>query len=395
MKKWLPIAIPESLFVLYFWGLAMLRPLLQQYQDSSTLILALFAFLLVSFFVAYLAVRRDQVIEKPVIAMSGLLVVILADAVFRYNLNSYMLMYEFIYFGFVPVMLLSKVSDVRKLLVYFAVGSVVAFASFGFDPLQGYAVFSDYMGYGYKLALPAFLGIFIGFHYLKMRWMIVFEVLSFLSLMMFASRSALLAAVIFILIYIFVWHSFSVLTTLRRLVVFAFLLTLAYLNIDWLMDNLFRYTSEVSFRSYAIQKLNYFLASGSADEVFFSGRIKIWNEALNMFYDQPGVGHGMGKFLQRFDYYPHNIFLDVLVAYGILGFLVVLYFISRSVATLSHTVAESRIFGILLLALCFPKLLFSMMFISDTAFWCFFMLYLFPFARQNAVKLPNQMPAIQ
>lgn len=378
------IAIPELLFVVYFWGLVLLRPFLQENMTASTLILTGFVFTLVLFYCGWLMFRRDQNVEVPIVVMGIVCIVFLADAVFRLNSHSYNLLYEFIYFGIVPVLFLSKVTFVRQLLVYFSYAAVFAFALYGMDPLSGYDVFSDYMGYGYKLALPAFLGTFIGFHYLKVKWMVVFEIISFLSLMMFANRSALLAAVVFIIFYIFFHYSFNLIAIIKRVLVFGILIALAYINIDPLMDSLFRFTSEAGFQSYAIQKLNYFISSGSADEIFFSGRIHIWKQALDMILEQPILGHGAGRFQHVHGYYPHNILLDVLVSAGLIGFMAIAYFIFRSSKTLIQSSGDVRIFSLMMLALWFPKLLFSMMFINDTAFWCYFVLFLFPFVKANA-----------
>jgi len=378
------IAIPELLFNLYFWGVVMLRPFLQDNLNESTLILTLFVFVLLCGFLVYAMVNRDQRVELPVVVMGLTGIIFFADAVFRVNSRSFILLYEFIYFGVVPVVLLSKVRQVKILLTYFSYFAVAAFFIYGIDPLNGYAVFSDYMGYGYKLALPAFLGIFIGFHYLRIKWMIVFEVIAFLFLMMFANRSALLTAVTFICLYILISHSFSWTRVVKRAALFIALFIVAYLNIDDLMNVLFQYTSEANFRNYAIQKLNYFLTSGSADEAFFSGRIQIWKQAIDMFLDQPVIGHGAGKFQDVYGYYPHNMILDVLVTSGLCGLIVVVWFLFRSVNVLLRSAGELRIFSLLLLALWFPKLLFSMMFVNDTAFWAFFVLFLFPFVKYHA-----------
>jgi O-antigen ligase len=362
---------PELLFVIYFWGFLFLRPILKAFETKSTLIL--FVFVLVMLFLSLVGMlrRKDARIGNAVILMLIFFIIFLVDSVFRHNILSNEYVYRFVYSGILSVFFLSKVRDADKLLKYFSWFSLLAFLLFGGDPLNGFSTFSDYMDYGFNLVMPAFFGMFLGFHHLKIKWMLIFEILCFLCIVIFANRTSLLSVLVFIILY------FILISPNRKRIIFRWIIPMSLLaiiillNIDSIAKFAYKFVYfKFGYNSYALSKFTSTLHKLDL-HVLFSGRLEIWTKATNMFKESPLIGHGLGSFQARYGFYSHNVFLDLLIFFGILGSSIFCFFIITSVIKIWRTNESSKIIGFLFMSLCFPKLIFSAYFLEDVGFWCF------------------------
>jgi O-antigen ligase len=362
---------PELLFVVYFWGFLLLRPVLQKFAAKSTLILFVFVLLLSGFFLIGMILKKDAKIGKSVLLLIVLLLLFLLDATLRNNSYSYKYIYRFIYCGFIPVLFLSKIRDSNALLKYYTWFSLIAFLIFAADPIGGYKVFSNYMDYGINFATPAFFGIFLGCHYFKMRWMLVFEVLCFICILVFANRGALITAIFFIAAY-FVFMS----PKRKKILIYWFLpinviLVVFFINIQTILKFAYEiFVNELGLKSYSLNKITGFIQTHNSTQLF-SGRLEIWAKAGDMLKENLIFGHGMGSFQQRFGFYTHNIFLDIMIFFGLAGVLFFGILIVVSLYNIWNSKESVKILGFLFFLLWFPKLLFSMYFIEDVGFWCF------------------------
>ena len=61
---------------------------------------------------------------------------------------------------------------------------------------------------------------------------------------------------------------------------------------------------------------------------FKNDRYNLWNMAFQEFKKSPVIGHGALSFQEKYDnYFPHNIFLEILADFGIVGFAVVMFLV--------------------------------------------------------------------
>lgn len=366
------IAIPELIFVIYFWGFVLLRQLSLMY---GPIVLITFSLLLMCFFVFCMLTTNDMKWDRSILNIvflySGLFI---ADAALRNNAYSFNYLYQYMYSGLVPIIFLSKVRNAKKLLYYYSCFSVVAFFLYMRAPFNGYDPFSDYMDFGLNFALPAFLGLFLFYHYFKVKWMIVLEVCCFLLLIFFANRSASLTAIFFMFFY------FLLLATPRNaksikhrwLLSIGTLSAIVYANLDIVMEYLYNIMIEIGYNVRLISMSYQYLYFDGDAASLLAHRLGDWESAIKMIGQSPVIGHGVGAFqASTFGTYAHNIFLDILLSYGLVGFLtfcIILYYSIRQILKLT---GAAKVLGLVFFSLWFPVLLFSITFFQSMGFWCF------------------------
>jgi len=365
------VYIYELIFVLYFWGFVLLRPILQYFQSYSTLILSLYTFTLLIFFVSYIIAKKNIKLGESVFFILTFFIIFFFDSIIRYNAYSFKYLYKFIYCGILPVLFLSKIKNIEKLIYYYVFFSLLAFILLGGDPIHGFRIFSDYMDYGFNLGLPVFIGLFLGYKYFKFKWMIFFLILNFLSILIYSNKSSLLTVIVFVFIYYLFIDPISKKRIVKLIIPISIILLLIYINIKSIALFIYDvFVVKLNVNSYSLITIkNYFLTK--SDRVLFSGRIEIWNKAKVMISENLLFGHGIGSFQDRYGFYSHNIILDLLLFFGIVGFVTFLILIFYSLYKILKYNGLVRLLGGFLFSLWFPKLFFSTYFIADVGFWCF------------------------
>lgn len=366
----LKIEVPEFLFVIYFWSFALLRPLLQIYSNYSSYILLLSSVILLLIQIYYNHKNKINQLDKAIYLILVLLIFFLADALLRGGEKSFQYLYEFIYRGVIPVVFLSKVRSSYKLLLYFAYLSASTFCLYIIDPINEYAVFGDYMTFGFSLTLPAFIGIFLGYHYFKIRWLLLIEFICFIEIVIFANRGVLLSILLFILLYIINYVNFK--STFNKLITIITLIFsyVIYNNLNFILENTNNLLENAGYRSYSLAKITSFLGGGNNEDLY-SGRLDLWNNGLSMIKDKPLIGHGTSYFYEKYNIYSHNIFLDILVFYGYIGLIITALFCFYSLNKIFKTKNNFKLLGLVFFCLWFPKLFLSTYFFQETSFWCF------------------------
>lgn len=368
--------IDNYLFPIYYWGFTFLNPVVSRAGGFSTLILLAFALIL--FGLWFFGVLKKRTINVSVFVALGFLLLLVFDMLLRGNSLSFSYLYRYIYAGFLVVLFVSVINDSRQMLKIFSILSVCAFVLFFYDPFIDYAIFGDYMGYGFNLAFPAFIGMGIGFAYFKKRILILPMLACLFMLLVYSNRSSFLAAIVFILLYLLLIH--------RKKRIFLGLLIFAILATFLLLEHIVLFTMnlliEMDINTYAINQFVKLLQHGDP-ATFFSGRFNIWENAWNMFLAKPILGHGIGYFNSFYGSYPHNILLDMLVSLGIIGSLGMFFLICLFIYKLSKNKKANKYLGLVLLCLWFPKLIFSVSFVWDMGFWAS-IAYGFLFLNNNA-----------
>lgn len=354
----------DYLFPAYYWGFTFFTPLIARVGEHSTLVL--FCFALIFFVLCLSTIIKSGSINASVLIGIGFLFLLLIDILARNNTESLNYAYKYIYSGFLTILFVSVIKNPKQVLWIFSIFSIIAFITMFYDPFLDYAIFGDYMGYGFNLALPAFIGIFIGNHYFRKRWLIILELACLAMIFIYANRGAFLAAVVFVMLYYLLMH--------KKRKIFLGLLVFAVLAFfvlfDYIIDLIVEILIKLDVNTYAIMQIIGFLSQGDFS-TFFSGRFTIWNNAWTMFINKPAIGYGVGYFDSIYNTYPHNIVLDVLVSYGIIGLIIVCVLLSMSLYKMIKRKNANRLLGILFLSLWLPKLVFSSSFVWDSGFWAF------------------------
>ena len=355
----------ELLVVLYIWGFTFLKPLLQNNLAFSTVILFFY-----SFFIIILSIIKIKKIKiKSLKLVFIVFIIFVLDALFRFNEYTLQYFYEFIIYAIIPIYLISQIKDPKLFLKIFAYISVLAVILFGADPLNDYEIFQDYMPYGFELALPAFLGVHLGRRFLKIRWMLLFEIITLVLIYLFASRSPILGVILFLFLTEYFTQKSGVKSKLK-LSLFLVVVIIAVVNFEIIIDNSLQYLSQFGIYSTNLERLSIYLDSQNNDKLF-SGRIDIWGNAFEMFIKNPFIGAGTGAFQANYGFYSHNIILDVLLQYGFIGFVLFFTAITKSFINIIKSQLYIKLLGLLFFSLWFPKLFFSLYFYKEIGFWLF------------------------
>lgn len=358
------ISIENYLFPIYYWGFTFLNPIVSKAGNLSTIILLVFALFIFALWLLY--VIKNDVINIVVFIAFGILAIFIMDFAARTNSKSFEYIYKYIYSGFLIIIFVSIINDSREVLKVYSVLSVIAFILFFYDPFLDYPIFDDYMGYGFNLTLPSFIGMGIGLFYFKRKILIIPILGCLFMLLIYSNRGAFLAAVVFVLIYLLFIHK----NRLFNWAIFLLSSIIVMIFINEILIAVNNVLSRFNLSSYSLRQLINYIESGDLVG-FFSGRIIIWENAWRLFLSKPVLGYGLGYFEAKYNSYPHNIILDILVSYGILGLFTIGSLIVFSLIKFFNYKKSDKFLGLALLCLWFPKLLFSISFVWDKGFWAF------------------------
>ncbi len=374
----------ELLFVLYFWGFVLLRPLLQIYPDRSTVILFIFA--LIIMIVSFYKMLNSKTLARTYSIIFFVIFVLLFDMLFRPNRLIITYIYEFLIYGAIPIHLLAQVKDSRLLLKLYALFSAVVFILYFSDPFIGYFIFGDYMTFGFNFALPAYYGLYLGRKVFNNKWYLIFEIVCLIEIIVFANRSAILGIIFLWLIYNFIYEKEKK-EKIKKFILLLILFIIMLSSINYLLNVALDVMRHFGLFSYSLYHLNLYFADKNWMKMF-SGRLGIWGQAVNMIRDSNIlIGAGTGAFQSKHGFYSHNIILDLVSQYGIVGLLFALIKLIKSNYRVLKQDKYTMIIGFLFLSLWFPKLLFSSYFYKEIGFWCFLAIGSLKIQRNNKTKI--------
>ena len=104
-----------------------------------------------------------------------------------------------------------------------------------------------------------------------------------------------------------------------------------------------------------------------------SGRMELYKDAVEVIFNNP-FGIGIFGYLKEIKYaflgyYPHNIFLEIGMHWGILGLVIFIIFLFKLLKKIANTQEKSYKIFLILLALFNLRLLLSDTYISYSFFW--------------------------
>lgn len=282
--------------------------------------------------------------------------------------NMYDIQYYFIIFGYVPIFLFSGVKDYTKVIKYYGWFSIIVYLMYCTEPFTGYPFTHGYMGFGYSVILPTYIGIYLFRKLYKKNLLLILELACLAQAVVFSNRGVMMSIALFIILYHLVISRKNLKTVYGYILAIGMGLAIS-LKLQDLIVWLYLLTSRMGLSSYSLLKfMNLF--EGQQLDQFLSGRETLWQNAYRMIVNSPVLGDGIGAFKEKYDIYTHNLFLDLMIHFGLVGTLVVtvllLIFLKRFVELPKNS---EKIFLLIIFCLAFPKLLLSTNYYSDFYIW--------------------------
>lgn len=285
--------------------------------------------------------------------------------------NDYLNEYFVYYFRYIvgPLIFLLAVKNYQYLLQVFCVFGCITFIFLGLQPLLASDVFlGNYMEYGFWVSLPAAIIFYTLRRQSQKKYIFCFEAITFFMLLVYSNRSSVLC----FLIYVFMYNLIIEKASNKKLGFIALCIILAFvvaIKLDSILQLLLNIANNLNYNSHSLNKLNLYINGGTI-AVFSSGRDVIYQRAIEMIKQNFPFGNGVGTFDTFNGVYSHNIFLDMMLYWGLFGEVVFLcLFVKIILSILTEKNTDVRIFKLIMFCLWFPKLVFSSTFTYDTAFW--------------------------
>lgn len=361
--------INEKLFSLYFYIFSIMSGIIYLIPQYSKYVLLFVVGIMLFISIIYNNFKLRNTISIMIITIfMGLLFIF--DFVFRSNsfLSTYA--YYFIIFGLIPIYFYAQTRDNNIILEQYSKISILVFFMYFWTPIGGYTVFSDYMAFGFNFALPVFCGLYIARKRLHYKWTIILEMIMFAELIVFSNKSAVIAGLIFILLYNLFIETWN-LKHFIKIFLGVIILLIAIYNINILLLYLSHILNFFGINSYSIKTFQRIIETQELT-VGLTNRDVIWKLALKYFREHWILGMGTGGFQSVSGIYPHNLFIDILVQYGIVGMIVFIFGLFRTLKKIyiKHDNSD-KLFIILLVSLGLVPLTFSMIFYESLPFWIF------------------------
>lgn len=283
------------------------------------------------------------------------------------------------------VVMLATVRSVTAFMKWFAVVGFVVVLVYVSDPWRGYTYAGDYMTYGYRVMLPAILAL-LCYAWLRnrIRVGIVLSAAPLVLLTLFGNRLATGSAFLYLCIILIVkarkkpW-----LVVLGLLAVASTWIVVVIRSVDDWVGEVAELRASLGSASYSLDSLSNFLAGDVGGSV--TTRVSLASSAVEEILLSPVVGHGLSHFQDVYGTYPHNIFLEIGVAWGFLGLAALVWLLVGAVRFVCSSVnRENAIVAVTMGLLAFPKLLFSFSLFQDQFVWLFLVMpFIFGFKQEE------------
>lgn len=378
----------ELLFVFYLWMFILVKPILEVFPGGSFFILLLCTVIVLSLYIFINLNDRSLFMVDTTMLFFILLVeiVVLTQIAIYSRGNMYDIQYYFIIFGYVPIFLYSGVTDYKRVLKYYGWFSIITYIMYFSEPFTGYPFTDGYMGFGYSVILPAYIGIYLFRKLYKRNILLVLELACLAQAVVFSNRGVMLGIALFVIAYHLVFSRKNIKTFYTHFLAIGIVITIL-LKLQDLVEWLYHFTSQMGFSSYSLLKFINLLEGYQFDQ-FLSGREMLWQNAYQMIMGNPVLGSGIGAFTEKYGVYTHNMFLDLMIHFGLIGTLVVtailLIFLKRFLKLPQN---YEKIFMLVIVCLAFPKLLLSTNYYSDFYLWIIVFYGLKQLTRQGDIKM--------
>lgn len=239
----------------------------------------------------------------------------------------------------------------------------------------------DYMVYGYVMLQST---IFLMFLQVKNKKISLIDLLStFYSLFMillFGNRFAILIGVLSVLVFYWYYERKKIKKIILYFIILLGGLSL-YSNVKTILISINNLFLKFDYNVYGILRLIRSLELKEKGADVTSGRTDIYIEAIKIIKDNP-LGIGIWGYLSEvkskwlmLGYYPHNIFIEIGMHWGVIGLIVFIIAILKGGYRIIIMENSSYKLFLLTLLLLNTKLLLSGTYISTEVFWLFWAVY--------------------
>lgn len=246
----------------------------------------------------------------------------------------------------------------NELKKYFVIFSLINFFLLAAIVVFGWIDNIEYMRFGYAMLPTTLVSIYaFRFHYKTLHCLVGLS--SFMLILIYGSRGPILGILIFLLI---------ILISDKKLKIHQKILSLLALNIGYFYLFVFnRFIKILDFvyydlnlQTYSISKLRVMINEGFAESS--SGRDVLYEQFMEQIMSEPIFGSGIGITHTLWDITSHNLFLQILLEFGILGMLIFLFLAITTIFMLVFIrKSDNELFLLLtiLFAVSFGRLLVS------------------------------------
>lgn len=362
----------ESICAFYLTMFSLMAPLTHTAEDGSSTMILMGGLLLCLAATVYVTHRNQTPIKYhfliTILCVVGVLFCF--DYVIRPNKETSNYIYSFLIYGAFTIFFCAQVVDFRYFLKSYSILAVICGLIMARDPLFNYQWSNNYMEFGFVSMLPAFAGAMILFTAFKYKISGLLMCLFFVELMLFANKGSILTSlVLFVIGFSFFRDGNKI--NLKQIITIVFVLLILYLYYADIFLFFVGIADNLGVASYSLNTMKIILEN-SSDNAVYDSRIDIWNNALQYFHQNPIIGCGIGYYKSVSEGYEHNLILEVLNSWGIVGVILLFVTLFKSMARIVKKISffqQTTIISFLIIAI-FP-LLTSMTFWAYQPFWAF------------------------
>lgn len=363
----------EIIFVVGIFLSNILMPFLYIFNDFSTYILVAFYLLLILCALMNNGFKIKNSINGSTKALAIFVIVLfLFDFSFRYNSEILNYFISLVRCFIIPLILYSLTTEKKRIFKYWCKFGAIIGIFYLLDPLLGYQFSNGYMPFGFNIMLPAFCGAVIMWLYYKKIIFLPLSLLYLFEIAIFANKGALISAIV-VIAFCYSFNKKNKIIAVKRLIILGLVFGMIWFWKNDILQLFINVADRLNFDSYSLNTLKTMIQGDS--NVIFSARTDIWLLADKMIKEDLLFGKGIGYFRSVYDIYPHNVFLELLVSFGLLVFIPFsALLIQRIIKVFSSKSRDDFFFGACLLIIWLIPLFISLTLWDYTPFWLFFII---------------------
>lgn len=361
----------ETICAFYLTMFSLLAPITHTSGSSTNILLiALLICLTLNLFLVFIRKIRGRLrfllFTSIIVGFS-----LLFDNAFRYNPFVPEAFYYFILYGVITIYFFSFVTDYYLFLKSYVILAISSGFLHALDPLTGYLWSNNYMEFGFVTMLPAFAASSIAVFYLKYKFASIPLVLFFLELLICSNKGSLLTAIVILMLSI-VYISNNLQFNTKTFITLIFTCLVLYFSSNTLFQFAIKIADYFGIDSYSLTTIQSIINHGGIIGSSSDTRTPIWERAWNMYLNHPIIGNGIGYFYTHDKGYEHNLFLEILNSWGIIGFIILTIMLLKSlIYVVKMKNINRKVISIIFLTMSVIPLMVSMTFWKYQIFWAY------------------------
>lgn len=300
---------------LYFFQFGLLQPIASLF--NSQLPIAIVTLLLVIYL---LIINKLKIKSYVFLSFTFITLFFMLNSIFFDNTNYTIIIYfDFLLKCFSAFLIASldvNEKDLYNAFIKLALLNFLAICTFPF--FEDFFDSMNYMRFGYAMLPSAIMFIYGTFNKgFNLNWFILSIISIFLTIV-YGSRGPIIT---FLLLIVLLFLFTNKLSPIRKYIITSFsliFLVIAYLSIKHnVIILIIDYLNKKGINTYALNKLRMMFTQGVLEAS--SGRDMIYSTLLQDIKEKPIFGHGIGHIQNYLGTTSHNIFLQILVEFGVIG----------------------------------------------------------------------------